>query len=312
MTQAFYADHISAHLGETPEGFLVCLGARLARSGYQTYHGSELGLNTDDDVDCYRSPDQVLDEAFIASLNGKPVTDQHPRQFVNSSNASWYVKGHVQHPRAGGRLDDGNVTVIGDLLITDPGLIERIRSGAVRELSVGYDFHLRNTGDGYEQCHLRANHVAVVPKGRAGSEIKIMDATHLPKNFADIVQRFLGQHAIAVKRETDQRTCDAREEEPKMTKTKLKQLRSLLDELLEERQEQFARDTGIEVDSDAYARLARGYLGKPLPLLGETRDESEPAPDRRRVKAARDSRDVAAEFERDCRRLRLELQNKRY
>jgi hypothetical protein len=92
-----------------------------------------------------------------------------------------------------------------------------------------------------------------------------------------------------------------------MTKQKLKLLRSLLDELEEER-EQFAKDRGIEVDDDEFARLASRYLGKPLPLLGEVRDESEPAPDKRR-KAASDSRDnVAAEFERNCRELRLKLQ----
>jgi hypothetical protein len=91
-----------------------------------------------------------------------------------------------------------------------------------------------------------------------------------------------------------------------MTKAKLKQLRSLLDELLEDEKSQFAKDTGIEPDSDAYARIARDYLGKELPRLGATR--TEPERDKRRSKHARDSADIAAEFEADCRALRLQLQ----
>jgi hypothetical protein len=93
-----------------------------------------------------------------------------------------------------------------------------------------------------------------------------------------------------------------------MTKARLRQLRSLLDELLEDEQAQFARDTGIEPDSDEYARLARRYLGKELPRLGEVRDE--PESEKPRSRHARDAEDRAAQFEADCRRLRLDLQKR--
>jgi hypothetical protein len=89
-----------------------------------------------------------------------------------------------------------------------------------------------------------------------------------------------------------------------MTKQKLKQLRSLLDELEEER-EQFARDAGVEVDDEEFARLASRYLGKPLPLLGASRDEDDSP---KHARHARDTRDLAEEFERNCRELRLKLQ----
>jgi len=93
-----------------------------------------------------------------------------------------------------------------------------------------------------------------------------------------------------------------------MTKTKLKLLRDLLDELLEDEQAQFARDTGTEPDSAEYARLARRYLGKPLPRLGETRDDDET--ERPRKSRVQDAEDAAAQFEADCRKLRLELQKR--
>jgi hypothetical protein len=93
-----------------------------------------------------------------------------------------------------------------------------------------------------------------------------------------------------------------------MTKQKLKLLRSLLDELLEDEQRTFARDTGIEPDSDEYARLARQYLGKELPRLGEIR--AEPESDKPCGRHAHDAEDRAAQFEADCRKLRLELQKR--
>jgi hypothetical protein len=90
-----------------------------------------------------------------------------------------------------------------------------------------------------------------------------------------------------------------------MTKAKLKQLRDLLDELEEERQ-QFGRDAGVEVDDEEFAKLASRYLGRELPRLGEVRDQSES--DKPRTRRARDTRDLAEEFERNCRELRLKLQ----
>jgi len=91
-----------------------------------------------------------------------------------------------------------------------------------------------------------------------------------------------------------------------MTKKKLKLLRDLLDELLEDEQAQFAKDTGIEPDSEEYGRMMRRHLGKELPRLGEVRDEQDAKP---RSRHARDSQDIAAEFERNCRELRLKLQS---
>jgi len=91
-----------------------------------------------------------------------------------------------------------------------------------------------------------------------------------------------------------------------MTKQKLKQLRALLDELIEDEQSRFARDTGIEPNSDEYARLARRYLGRELPRLGASRDEDEP--EKPRKSRVQDSEDRAAQFEADCRALRLRLQ----
>jgi hypothetical protein len=93
-----------------------------------------------------------------------------------------------------------------------------------------------------------------------------------------------------------------------MTKKKLKLLQELLGELLEDEQRNFARDMGVDPDTDEFARIARRYLGKELPRLGEIRVEE--GTEKPRGRRARDAEDAAAQFEADCRKLRLELQKR--
>jgi hypothetical protein len=175
----YYGTRISDHQSSTPEGFLVCHDAPLARTATTTpqkYRGSEIGLRGDQIVDVYRMPEEVLSKKFLASLEGKIITDQHPSEFVSLKNAKWYSAGHVQNVRPGPRLPDGEQSIIGDLVITDEALIDKIRSG-VRELSVGYRCAYIANGDGtYSQIKLEGNHVAVVNNGRAGEHVRIMDA----------------------------------------------------------------------------------------------------------------------------------------
>lgn len=220
--QAFYGDAISARLSRTPENFLIAQGAVLCRSGFQRYRGAELNLpDFSGLVEVYRPPEEVLADSFLASLNGKCVLDDHPtNDWVSSSNARFYCAGHCQNIRRGPNLPNGDVTVVGDLVITDQGLIDKIASGK-RELSVGYTYELKPDSDGsYTMSDLIANHVAVVESGRAGSA-RILDhdlqaagrACSCPRelarlapsddvkgiNFAAAAKRFLGRNIMEVR-----------------------------------------------------------------------------------------------------------------
>jgi hypothetical protein len=199
MAQAFYGTRISDHISETPEKFLVCHSAPLARTATtvpQRYRGHELGLGTSNLVDVFRDAKEVFSKKFLASLEGKPVTDGH-KGFINTQNSTWLVKGHVQNVRVGPQLPDGEQSIVGDLVITDSALIEKIRSG-VRELSVGYQCKYVDNGDGsLSQTRLAANHVAVVSNGRAGEHVRIMDADGTseemlasaePRSFDDLAE----------------------------------------------------------------------------------------------------------------------------
>jgi hypothetical protein len=177
----FYADRIAlgSHRAKTPEGYLLCKDVPFARTGFQLYKASELGLPGDKKVKVYRRFDEVFNPATLASFEGKTVTSPHPPIFLNPDNDAAYYKGHIQNVRQGAKLSDGEFPLLGDILIKDSRLIAQVESGALSELSAGYlcayepDEH---TPDVFYQTEIRGNHVAVVPVGRAGNTVKILDA----------------------------------------------------------------------------------------------------------------------------------------
>jgi hypothetical protein len=226
--QGFFGNSISERLSTTPEGFLICQQARLCRSGWQRYRANELRLPDGgfELVQVFRPVEEVLSPSFLASLEGKCVTDGHPeRDWVSSSNSKFYCAGHVQHVRKGPTLANGDVAIVGDLIVTDESLIRKIEQGR-REISVGYSYELSRNADDktiYMMSDLVANHIAVVEKGRAGPEIKIMDHApeqgrpcHCPRelsrlvacdddaevkaiNFEAAAKRFLGRNIMEMR-----------------------------------------------------------------------------------------------------------------
>lgn len=186
---AYYASKISDNIGRTPEGFLVCKDVVLARTGWQDYEVRELpaevlkGLGIDagagGTVQVYRDPAEVFRAATIASCEGKSITDNHPpgEQFVNPANVRELEYGHVENVRRGGTpLESGEEPLIGDLIVKREPLLSEIERGEKRELSCGYDYDLAIDGKRLVQRKIVINHVAVVPRGRAGAEARIKDA----------------------------------------------------------------------------------------------------------------------------------------
>lgn len=179
----------------TPEGFLICHTVPIARTGWYSYLGQEIGLDDlyNQKVDVYRSPEEVFAPAAIASFEGKSVTDNHPAEDVRTDNYSAYEKGHITNVRRGsGEYDD---CLVADLVIKDPILISQVEAGK-REVSNGYNCVYEEMEDGYtkklrkmdarktgqeeipayQQKQICGNHVAVVNNGRAGDRIAIQDS----------------------------------------------------------------------------------------------------------------------------------------
>ena len=172
--KAFYGAKISPHMTESPEGFLICLGVPICRTGKQQYLPREIGEKGDGLVDVYREEDEVFKPSAMASFEGKPVTDDHPSKEVDPNNYSSHMKGVVQNVRRG--QGDESDNVVCDLVIYDAGLINKIKHGK-REVSCGYDCKYVDNGDGtYHQADIIGNHVAVVDNGRAGKSVSIKDS----------------------------------------------------------------------------------------------------------------------------------------
>ena len=180
----YTAEQLGPSRYRTPEGFLVCECVPVARTGEMAYGPGEvpeeLGIGRDGKIIIHRSPNEVFDPKSMASLNGKPVTDEHPPVDVDPHNWRFYTRGVVVSPRRGeGDLRD---CLVADMIIFDADTIRDIEMGK-REVSCGYnptyaqligadDKPMLGVG---EQLNILYNHLALVSRGRCGAKCSIQD-----------------------------------------------------------------------------------------------------------------------------------------
>ena len=166
----------------TPAGYLQC-DAYLTRSGVFEYH-DQYGKVTRE----LRHPDDVFDEKSLATLRGVPYTDLHPTFPVNSGTAVFCQRGSV-----GDTITRDGDKVAAFVCVTDDALIARIEQGQ-KENSCGYycEIELESgtyNGEAYDvrQRNIVYDHVASVPKGRAGDEIRLrIDGAHSRVDAASV------------------------------------------------------------------------------------------------------------------------------
>lgn len=187
MIEFFTSRVLSENIGEHPNGFLICKNAVIGRTGFQKYKGAELlkfypkeqdrkdlGLSEIDpsaDIQVFRDPEEVFHPDAMKSFEGMSFTDNHPlgNQFVTTDNVMVFGKGHVQNVRKGEEpLDSGDWPLLADLVITHEDAKSKIEAGE-RELSSGYAYKLQRRNGRFVQTDILGNHVALVPKGRAGT-----------------------------------------------------------------------------------------------------------------------------------------------
>jgi hypothetical protein len=195
MSIDYYGISLSDNIAETPEGYVVCKDVVIARTGYQEYKVSQLskvqlrdlGLldrfnDPNEIVQVWRDPSQVFAPETIASFEIKAVTDNHPKDFLTADNHADLNRGHVQNIRKGDTpLNNGDLPLLGDVIITDPELGQDVLNRRKREVSCGYTYKLAWDGNRLSQENIIGNHVAVVPKGRAGAEARINDSADIPQ-----------------------------------------------------------------------------------------------------------------------------------
>ena len=170
----YYGNKISDNITKTPEGYLICHNVKIGRIGPMEYYGhelpKELNIPPEKKVKVYRTHDELFSKATIASFEGKPITNEHPTQNLDVNTVSLISRGHTQNIRPEGDF------LVGDLFITDMGLIAEVENGK-REVSSGYLAAWVPMENGtIEQQNIVGNHVAVVQSGRAGPRVAIQDS----------------------------------------------------------------------------------------------------------------------------------------
>lgn len=162
----------------TSDGYLAA-DARIARTGIYEYSGAEMGMPDRAVVKVYRPEETVFSDASMASFAHKPVTLGHPAQNVTSDNWAKHARGY-----SGDTVKRDGQFVRVPLIVTDAAAIRRVEAGEV-ELSAGYTVQIDHTpgttpdGEAYDCAMVGAivgNHIAIVPKGRAGSQCRIGDS----------------------------------------------------------------------------------------------------------------------------------------
>lgn len=180
---------LSEHRYKTPEGYLVCVDAIIARTGKQEYRNSELFADSNDDsvIEVDRPYKEVFSPETVASFENKPLVNEHPEEDVNVENYREYSIGFVRDVHEG--EEDGKPVLMANLIVTDPEAIEEIENGKT-QLSCGYDCDILGDSEKY-QANIRGNHVALCEQGRAGNA-RIVDTA---KKIKDWSMKYLG-HTI--------------------------------------------------------------------------------------------------------------------
>lgn len=196
----------------TPEGYLLCRDVPVARIGKLMYGDGEVPVTADNTglIIIERGEDVLFDPRTIASFEGKPVTDDHPDDWVNPDNWKDLSKGSANNVRRGEGVDSD--CLVADLLITDKDMIDAVMADKV-EISLGYDADYTeiSVGKGI-QTNIFGNHIAVVEKGRCGSRCKIGDSFMAKKTgFMDSLRKKL-KLTIDEALEEAEKTNDSEEE----------------------------------------------------------------------------------------------------
>ncbi len=157
----------------TQEGYLIAT-SRVARTGIQEYRASELGFVGDHIVRVLRPESEVFSDESIKSLTRVPVTLEHPSVMVDADNWKDLAVGEV----GDGVMRDGEWIVVNPMIKDAKALAAAATTH--KEISMGYQADIvdaePDSGADYVMTNLRFNHLALVPRGRAGSQARIGDA----------------------------------------------------------------------------------------------------------------------------------------
>lgn len=157
----------------TDEGFLRA-DAIITKAGVYSYKLADGKV-----ISQFRPPQEVFSDATMQSMKLVPITNGHPptrSKLIDSRTAKNFTVGHVGE----NIVNDKNISMIGNLVVTDARTIEDIKSGK-KQLSAGYTADLVEESGYFKGQHythiqknIRGNHLAIVSEGRMGADAAIV------------------------------------------------------------------------------------------------------------------------------------------
>lgn len=268
MKRYYSTAKLSERISETPEGFLICEAVPITRAGDLLYNPSETPVTAGDGPTVIsRTVEDIHDPATIASFEGKPVTINHPDDFVTPDNWRELAVGIVQNVRPGEGEDEDKL--LADLLITDFEAIQAVKSKRLREVSCGYEAEYVEEAPGRgRQEGIIGNHVALVTSGRCGSECAIFD--HAPKKEIipmTMKQKIMGLFGKALDEAMPDETHPAADEVPTDVGAALAAIMKRLDEI-EVAMKPAATDEEGEQEAAAAAEIPAEGGDQEVPSVG--------------------------------------------
>lgn len=195
-------DAASTRVEDTKNGFLRVSDNPFTREQVVQYRGHEIpdwqlhGLERDKLYNVYRPADELKRPETIASLNGIPLLLEHEtydpdnppvrRQIGSAGTDAKWVPPYLTN----------------SLTLTSTKAINLLKSGAMKELSLGYYYDpvfkpgKAPNGDAYDvkMTNITANHIALVEEGRAGHDVAVHDSK--PKGLRELNNMDENQNAI--------------------------------------------------------------------------------------------------------------------
>lgn len=183
MYQRFKVSNKGTHRKTDENGYLFVDQSPILKAGVLEYYGSELIDGGDDDTIKGRKIDPkkiyrvyIPREELIKSADSfklLPITNDHQWLGREGADAREYQEG----------TSGDSVTVKGDMLyvplkFTGDEIIEDLESGDKEELSASYTNELSwadNPDYDFVASDIKGNHIALVEKGRCGSDVRVLN-----------------------------------------------------------------------------------------------------------------------------------------
>jgi len=162
----------------TPEGYLKATAA-VTKVGVQEYSAREFGIDSDEMIGVFRPPETVFHPETAESLKLKGIVFIHPETDVDATNHTRLAVGTV-----GETVEPIDSERLGaSIQINDAEIVRMVLEREVEELSLGYDTFVVSEEGVFngKKYHYKIdgpmiiNHLAIVPEGRCGDTVKILD-----------------------------------------------------------------------------------------------------------------------------------------